>query len=255
MSDSLKRDGMLTPEQVLERNSALERTVSGVPSDLEDIRKELQGNLEIMQHVEPLMAELNRDGIRMAIRTGDLLMAAHKKVNKHGEWLPWIKSNCLGVTVKTCQNYMRFALWAEANAKHVSQLESLREGYIMAGIIKLPKVKKCERHKEEEDEDDQESQEDPEGEDEDSKEAKAEQDQMVKLHKTSDKLVTGLSALSLDKAREVLDTIRPIVDWYHSIEDIIAKQEANEKRMEESLEELPVPRLPKLLKQREMVAA
>ena len=64
-----------------------------------------------------------------AKRAGDLLNSA-KEQAKHGEWLPWLATNCPGLSARTAQGYMRIAReWPrvqEANTKRASYL-SIRE--------------------------------------------------------------------------------------------------------------------------------
>jgi hypothetical protein len=52
-----------------------------------------------------------------ARQAGDLLIEA-KAVVPHGEWLPWLETNCPDVTERTAQAYMRVARrWPELEAK------------------------------------------------------------------------------------------------------------------------------------------
>ena len=64
-----------------------------------------------------------REGLDHARKAGELLLKA-KEQCAHGDWTPWIETNC-GFNVRTAQQYMQIAEgWDEirAKAKHVSHL-------------------------------------------------------------------------------------------------------------------------------------
>jgi Protein of unknown function (DUF3102) len=59
-------------------------------------------------------------GIENAITAGNLLIEAKAKLNKHGQWLPWLRANCT-MSERTAQLYMRPARFApELQAKSAS---------------------------------------------------------------------------------------------------------------------------------------
>jgi hypothetical protein len=59
-------------------------------------------------------------GIEHAITAGNLLIEAKAKLNKHGQWLPWLRANCT-MSERTAQLYMRPARFApELQAKSAS---------------------------------------------------------------------------------------------------------------------------------------
>jgi vacuolar-type H+-ATPase subunit I/STV1 len=56
---------------------------------------------------ETASAEFN-SSLRHAMACGELLIEAKAELNKHGEWLPWLKDNC-EMSERTAQAYMRVA--------------------------------------------------------------------------------------------------------------------------------------------------
>jgi len=58
-----------------------------------------------------------RTGLLHAKRAGELLVEAHA-ICCHGEWLPWLKANCGGISDRTAQVYIQIAdRWSELEAK------------------------------------------------------------------------------------------------------------------------------------------
>jgi hypothetical protein len=63
---------------------------------------------------------LSKRGIEHAITAGNLLIEAKAKLNKHGQWLPWLREHCT-MSERTAQLYMRLARFApELQAKSAS---------------------------------------------------------------------------------------------------------------------------------------
>lgn len=93
-----------------------------------DIRQESTLAAEILDAHNACLAAMST-ALDHAKRAGDLLNSA-KGQAKHGEWLPWLATNCPGISARTAQGYMRIAReWprlAEANTKRASYL-SIRE--------------------------------------------------------------------------------------------------------------------------------
>jgi hypothetical protein len=79
--------------------------------------------------------------VELAISAGEHLIAIQNLL-PHGKWEDWVGDNIKGITIQTCRNYMRLA---ESNRKHVFDLndvETLRQAYIAARIIRPSCAKK-----------------------------------------------------------------------------------------------------------------
>ena len=94
--------------------------------------------------------------LELALRAGAILRDAKDLVPKK-QWGKWIEENVRGITTRTAQNYMRLATevaiekervevknkFGKTETQYVSFLadcEGLREAYLVAGIIKTPKM-------------------------------------------------------------------------------------------------------------------
>lgn len=58
--------------------------------------------------------ELSQSAIQAAYEAGCLLLEAKARVGGHGQWLPWLKTNCPSVAERTAQQYMRLSRNREA---------------------------------------------------------------------------------------------------------------------------------------------
>ena len=74
-------------------------------------------------------ARSTEEVIRHAIEAG-CQAARAKQLVSHGGWLPWLQANLPGVSVRTCQRYMRAAEAADQK-RHVSY-SSLRAAQVHA---------------------------------------------------------------------------------------------------------------------------
>jgi hypothetical protein len=90
-------------------------------------------------------------GMLHAVRTGQLLIEAKRQIARHGEWLPWLESNCC-VPIRLAQKYMFVAREAakldEADTPRVAYL-SFREALVefgrgAAAVTKIPEADKAE---------------------------------------------------------------------------------------------------------------
>ena len=82
------------------------------------------------------------DKIKIAVRRmapavaqiGAWLAAAKAKL-KHGEWLPWLKENCLEISERTAQLYMATYTCAKSNPQLIADLTPT-QAYKALGIVK-----------------------------------------------------------------------------------------------------------------------
>src|SRR5207249_1970040 len=77
--------------------------------------------------------------LELALKAGTILNEA-KQLVRRGYWEKWIEDNVKSISIRTAENYMRFA--TETATKHISlsECEGLREAYLLTGIIKKPKT-------------------------------------------------------------------------------------------------------------------
>jgi hypothetical protein len=76
-----------------------------------------------------------KDSVRHAITAGELLVEAKAQLNKHGQWLPWLRGHCT-MSERTAQLYMRCAKnreHIEANTQCVADL-TLSEAAAMLAL-------------------------------------------------------------------------------------------------------------------------
>jgi hypothetical protein len=109
---------------------------------LADNARRINDNHKIVVEANRLSEAKAREAIKAVILAGESLNAT-KKILEHGEWLPWLETNCKGISEPTCQRYMRLA-----KASHVTDfmaLTSLSQAYTMAGIIKRPNAKAAQK--------------------------------------------------------------------------------------------------------------
>ena len=69
-----------------------------------------------IQQEHDAVADALKRGVEHAMRAGDLLIEAKAQLNKHGQWLPWLREHCL-ISERTASLYMRLA-------RHRSELQA-----------------------------------------------------------------------------------------------------------------------------------
>lgn len=87
--------------------------------------------------------------IRCAIACGGYLREAKASPEmKHGNFMSWVKLET-GVEPRTARNYMRLHIWVCTHQQEILEAKphSLRQFYILAGILPEDDAKKLHRHK------------------------------------------------------------------------------------------------------------
>lgn len=101
---------------------------------LDDYAKSIVESHNTVETAHRLSKKHGREAITAAINAGQQLIAAKELVG-HGNWLKWIEDNCEGITPRTAQNYMKLA--TTKHVAYLSQATSLRQAYIVAGVINV----------------------------------------------------------------------------------------------------------------------
>ena len=102
---------------------------------LDKLARTIRSCYEATERLAKSAKERARDAIAEAILCGNSLNEA-KAIVGHGAWLKWLAKHCKGVDCETARRYMRLS-----NSSHDMNLgnpASLRQAYIMAGIIEEP---------------------------------------------------------------------------------------------------------------------
>ncbi len=103
------------PNKSIEHAVPLDKTEHDKPLTSAEAKKTLdeyaKAILDAHQNAENsdrLSKKSGRDAITSAIKAGEYLVQAKELVG-HGNWLPWLKKNCIGISDKTAQRYMTLA--------------------------------------------------------------------------------------------------------------------------------------------------
>ena len=132
-------------ERVEQQNNALKQHAQQL--------NQLQGEIESN---DALSVKHGKITLELALRAGAILLEA-KKLVPYGEWESWLADNVKGIALRTAQNYMKLAQevaiekervdckrkFGKSDTQYVSFLadcEGLREAYLVAGVIKKPKM-------------------------------------------------------------------------------------------------------------------
>lgn len=80
--------------------------------------------------------------LNLAIKTGGLLLDCKNEVNSksRGKWEKWVDDN-LDVSSKTAGRYIQLFEYQQTHVSALDECESIREAYLLSGIIPLPKKK------------------------------------------------------------------------------------------------------------------
>ena len=97
---------------------------------LDDYAKAILDAHQNAENSDRLSKKSGREAITSAIKAGEYLVKAKELVG-HGNWLPWLKGNCKGISDKTAQRYMTLAKFD--NVSNLEQCTSLRQAYICSG--------------------------------------------------------------------------------------------------------------------------
>lgn len=148
--ESMSKKQKDSPEQVEQNNQKLKQYAD----ELNQLQMDIESN-------NALSVKHGKIVLELALKAGAILCQAKQFLRGgvwKGNWQKWIEENVKGITVRTAQNYMRVAtelaieqervknkteFGKQDMTKHVSFLaecEGLREAYIVAGIIKKPKM-------------------------------------------------------------------------------------------------------------------
>lgn len=84
------------------------------------------------EFADRLSKKSGHESIISAIKAGEYLVQAKELVG-HGNWLPWLKEQCKGISEKTAQRYMTLAKFD--NVSDLEQCTSLRQAYICSGAL------------------------------------------------------------------------------------------------------------------------
>jgi len=105
------------------------------PARLGELARLIAEAHEDCERFDQQQREFANRSIDAALKAGDHLNEA-KKLVPFGEWAAWVEETC-SFCQRTAENYMKLA-----KSKHIADFEkcsSLREAYILGGIIKRPK--------------------------------------------------------------------------------------------------------------------
>jgi hypothetical protein len=72
-----------------------------------------------------------KQGLDHAIACGRLLIEAKAQLNKHGQWLPWLREHCGRMPERTAQHYMRLARHAD-EIRNVADLSAREAAALIA---------------------------------------------------------------------------------------------------------------------------
>lgn len=90
---------------------------------------------ETYDSTEALIEKAQRtdcEAIAEAMQCGKALNEA-KQIVGHGKWLKWLAENCKKISEDTAQRYMKLA--KTAHVRNLKDAKSLRQAYILVGII------------------------------------------------------------------------------------------------------------------------
>lgn len=77
--------------------------------------------------------------VRRARRAGELLLEAKDRC-EHGDWLPWLKTNCPKISERTAQAYMRVARKCRGDEGKAEQLELLTLGEALEQLVEAKPI-------------------------------------------------------------------------------------------------------------------
>jgi hypothetical protein len=102
---------------------------------LNDYAKQVTEIHRGIEDAERTIIQTGKKNIAAAITAGNRLIKA-KSLVKHGQWLPWVEKNLKGISQATVNRYMALAAFAcSSDAGKLKDCDSLREAYLVAGII------------------------------------------------------------------------------------------------------------------------
>lgn len=103
---------------------------------LNDCAKQVMEIHRGIEDAERTIVQIGKKNIAAAITAGNRLTKA-KTLVKHGQWLPWVEKNLKGISQASINRYMALAAYAcSSEARNLKDCVSLREAYLVAGIIK-----------------------------------------------------------------------------------------------------------------------
>ena len=110
------------------------------PEKYDDLSKLARGIRDHHQAARSLAAQ-SRDKLAQAV--AEIALAGQKlntvkKILPHGDFLPWLKKHCKGVSEDTAQRYMRVA--KTAHVRDLKSAASIRQAYLICGIVKAPEA-------------------------------------------------------------------------------------------------------------------
>ena len=80
---------------------------------------------------------LVKRSVAAVARAGALLNRA-KAAHQHGDFMAWVKANVLEISYETATRWMKLALFAETHPKQLDEAATVRQAYILAGILPEP---------------------------------------------------------------------------------------------------------------------
>lgn len=75
--------------------------------------------------------------LQAVVKAGALLNKAKDEL-RHGEFMPWVEEHLPEITHATAQRWMKLAQFAETHADRLDEAATVRQAYILAGILPEP---------------------------------------------------------------------------------------------------------------------
>lgn len=107
------------------------------PDELTSIVERINWLSEEIQTNDLLSKKHGVIAVQLVIETGGLLWDCREKL-KHGDWMKWVMENIKHLSYETVNRYIR--LFELSHVTDLKDCESLREAYILTGILKVPIV-------------------------------------------------------------------------------------------------------------------
>ncbi|MEQ1862776.1 MAG: DUF3102 domain-containing protein [Chthoniobacteraceae bacterium] len=99
--------------------------------------EELRGAVrEALECRDQAMAFVHRS-LQAVVRAGALLNKAKGEL-EHGEFITWVEDNVQEITHATATRWMKLALFAETHGEQLDEAATVRQAYILAGILPEP---------------------------------------------------------------------------------------------------------------------
>lgn len=156
-ADGTKTQGRLTAKTLDELHARIDKFIAEREAEdknyndtLADIAKQI---VETHNQVElgiKTVKEKTLEALQNAIKCGELLTKAKDLMKASGKWQAWFSSNCQGISISTEKRYRQLYRKVQANSSYVSQAQSLRQAYLLYGMIDDTPVKTTPEDKTEE---------------------------------------------------------------------------------------------------------